>query len=566
MFRYKNFFIALLPYKINISKKWRITMKRNKSKNRIISLLMVLTIFIASAFEMEPAEVSAANKYIMVDDFIKYIVTEMKWVVDKSADQPYIDAAMKYSILKKGDFKDYNTYLTRTDCAVIANQLDEYLNLKYNYSLEVYELLSGCNYYDGKLYYSTEGYLYPKGETKETYPATQFLEEVLRPVLETNFKYDDWADKGLRAGYKYIYGSDDEIQERHIEIGITPENEYNVVGIDPFDDGSYIIQAWKTIKNGDRKAAAVLEKRISDINKISKSKREAVAAIVAKGIIKGSSNGIYVQNRSFKGSNKITAAGAKDVIQKVLNPKKRAPISPEGQLIRTTNLPQNYTEYPYILECLPNEFYEMRYRFMYYEGFKEGTVDKNLYAYPGETTYDFLYNSFYKDHLSPTMDRYEYFDKAISQAEQYLNCVFNMDYHIVDKAWIEKLASSYAPYGGDNIYDKIDNYIAAAKKNHVIVESKLIAVEPSSIYYDNGTIFIRSYVKYRITADDIDVDQDELLYGHYNDLQGLKNGEWRYGYYDIQLRASYYVDNTNYLYWGLHTFARISDWALRGKY
>lgn len=541
-------------------------MKKDKRKNMIITVLMALIIFITSTLVVEPVEASAGSKYIRVDAFIKYLVTEMKYTVDKSSKQPYIDAALKNGILKKGDFKDYSTYLTRTDCAVIANQLDEKINFKYNYSYDIYEILSDCNYFEGKLYYNTNGKLYPEGATKDTYPAAQFLEEVLSPVLEVAFQYDDWASKGLRAGYEYMYDDNNNFTERYIVFGVKPESEYNAVGIDSFNDTSYIVQAWNTIHDGDRKVAAVLEKRISDISKIAKSKRVAVAAIVAKGIMTGSSNGMFVHNRSFKGSDKITAAGAKGVIQKVLYPEKRSLVSPDGQLIRTTNLPKNAVEYSYILECFPNYYYEVRYNFMFYTDFKSGKTDKSLYAYPRETAYEFLYDKFYKNKMNASMDRYEYYDTALAQAEKYLNCVFNMNYKTVNKQWVKNLATSFAEYRDPAIESNISDYINAVKENHVIVENKLITIDPGSMYYSNSSLYVRAYVKYRITADNIDVNQDLLLYGVYNNLIGLKNGEWRDGYYDIRISPCDDYEKSNHIYWGVDALVRISDAAYRGTY
>lgn len=68
----------------------------------------------------------------------------------------------------------------------------------------------------------------------------------------------------------------------------------------------------------------VLEKRISDIKKVTESKREAVAKCFVKGIIQGNSNGYYIQNRSFKGSEYLTKTDAKALIKKAINKSKRA--------------------------------------------------------------------------------------------------------------------------------------------------------------------------------------------------------------------------------------------------
>ena len=89
--------------------------------------------------------------------------------------------------------------------------------------------------------------------------------------------------------------------------------------------------------------------------------------IYAKGIIKGYSNGKYIQNRKFNGSGYLTTTGAKNIIKLVTNTKSRAKISPDGQLIRNTNLPKNADSYEYILECFPNKFYEKKFEFMLFE-------------------------------------------------------------------------------------------------------------------------------------------------------------------------------------------------------
>lgn len=544
----------------------RENMKSKNIRKRVLSLLIALMIFVVSGVELEPAEVSAESKYIKVDAFIKCLVTEMKLVVNDTSDQKYINAAIKNGIIKEGDFKSYNEYLTRMDCAVIANRLDELINKNYNYSDEIYHLLRNCNYFEGLFYYNIEGDLFPKGVDSYTYKAEQFVEEVLYLILADNFQSDVWAKTGLRALYKDKYDKDGNITDTYIMFGQKPVSEDNFVGIDPLDETSDIVIAWNRIKDGDRKVDAVLKNRISDIKKIPKNKRNDVATVVSKGIIKGYSNGKYVQNRSFKGSSKMTVAGAKDVIQKVIHEEKRAKISPDGQLIRTTNLPKNAYDYKYILDCFPNEYYEMRYTFMYYPDYKEGKTNKSKYSFPREIDYKFLYENFYKGHMNYRMDKYEYYDKALEQAEKYLNCVFNMNYKTVGDKWLKNIRYTYSTYTENNLVINLKEYISEVKKNHVVIESKRIAIDPNSLYYEGGSLYVKAYVKYRITADSIDVDQDYLLYGLHNDLQGLRNGEWRTGIYNIELNCRSDFQEDGRTYFGVDPFVRISDWELRGTY
>ena len=521
---------------------------------KIRGFMIMLAIVLMFVMQSNSQKAEAASKYIKVEDFVEYVVKQMEWPVDEASNQPYIDTAIDRGILKKGDFSDYKTYLTRTDAAVIANRLDEFINQKYGYSQDVYEFLRDCNLFNNILYYDTEGKLYPKGATRETYHESEFHEEVVMPVLSNIFEHD--LRVGFRTMYLYLRDGQSNILKRYMEIGEGSNISWDDIEVYPFDEDTKIVKAWNTIKDGDRKIKAVLDDRISDIKDIPKSKREAVASIVAKGIIKGYSNGMYVQNREFRGNNKITANGAKSVINKVLNPNLRALISPDGQLIRTTKLPKNASDYRYILECFPNRFYEMKFDFTNIVGFKEGTVKKSSYAYPVEVDYDYLYKNHYAYQLELDMDKYELYDKALNQVEKYIEHIFNVDYRSVDDKWKNGLISTL-----DQDYDWrlnvwIDDYMEAMKKNHVIVECEHVAIEPGTLYKSINGLFVRVYVKYKITADNINVHPEELLYGDMTYLKGLENGKWRYRYYDINICTCYAHGGYR---WGINTLYSIND-------
>lgn len=520
-----------------------------KIKGFMILIALVLTMGTMGSVQMAEAASS-----IKVEDYIKYIVQQMKWQTDDTSEQPYIDAAMENGILKEGDFKDYTDNLTRTDAAVIANRLDEYINQKYGYPQDVYEFLRDCTLFEGRLYYDINGRFFPEGETDKTYNARNFSQDVVTPLLEKEFSKDNWVKRKIRTRYRDAYNNDGKITKTFIMIGMASSDSNNSVHIDSFDMDSEIIQVWNIIKDCDRKEKAVLEKRISDINDIPKSKREAVASIVAKGIIKGFSNGKYVQNREFRGNNNITAKGAKDVIQLVLNPEKRALISPDGQLIRTTNLPKNAKDYPYILECFPNEFYEMKYSFMFLTDYLSGEIKRDEYAYPREINYDYLYDNFYYHQMELNMDKYEHYDTALLKLERYLQHIFNVDYRTVDDKWKDGLASTFSRYNQDSrINGWINRYVEAMKKNKVVVESERIAVEASAIYDSRGYLYVRTYVRYKIIAENVNVPPSELIYDASSLIKNIKNGEWRYGYFDIVISSS-----SNQ--WGINAFASVSDW------
>lgn len=297
-------------------------------------------------------------------------------------------------------------------------------------------------------------------------------------------------------------------------------------------DAAVLLNRADEYLNGDTVDAdlvsIVLKKRISDITKISARKREAVAKIVAKGIIKGYGNGYYIQNREFRGSSKVTKDTAKDLISLVLNSSKRAKISPDGMLIRTTNLPKNASKYDYILVCYPNSFYERQFEFMLISDWKTDTDD---WAYPVDMKNETFKNWYTSWPLKTEMDKHLYEWSAM--AEKYLNYVFNVDYRTVDDEWINELGNLHAK-SNINKADSIRKfYIGKMKANKVIVESSVIAVEPST-FYDDGDYCMRAYVRYRITAQNINVDQSELIYTQYPQLHNLKSGEWRTGIFDVR--------------------------------
>lgn len=272
----------------------------------------------------------------------------------------------------------------------------------------------------------------------------------------------------------------------------------------------------------------VLEKRISDIKKIPANKREAVAKIYAKGIIVGESNGMYIQNRSFKGLDYLSTADAKKVVGLLKNTKNRAKISPDGQLIRTTDLPKNAKDYLYILEAFPNSFYEMKFNYQrtkyYYE-----PIELIHYASPARVKDMNLY--------SVNLNKYK--DTWMERVETNLKSRLNVDYRTIDNKWINTLRSTYTQYGevtnDKRITDYIKKYVKAVKKNKIVIQSKVIAVEPSTLYNDGAGFYVRAYVKFKAIYSGTKLTAQDLICGDRIWMPKLKKDTWFDGVYDIEL-------------------------------
>lgn len=275
----------------------------------------------------------------------------------------------------------------------------------------------------------------------------------------------------------------------------------------------------------------VMEERISDINKITKDKREAVAKVYAKGFMRGYSKGYYIKSREFRGSEYMTIAGARGVVAMLKDTDKRAKLSPDGQIIRTTNLPKNAKDYEYILETYPNSFYEMKFR---YQNAKYYFKPEELVHYASPARFNDII--FHGKDMQEILDKY--LDIWMERVETNLQNRLNIDYRTVGDAWINKLRSSYTQYSDvyDNkrITDEIKKYVNIVKKNRIVIQSKVISVEPSLLYV-HSAFYVRVYVKFKVNYTGTAIVAGKAIYGSNNFIPKLKKDTWFDGVYDLRL-------------------------------
>jgi hypothetical protein len=401
-----------------------------KLRDKGTILLLVLALFFTNIVMPAPTVIATTKNNIKVFDYIKIIVQAIGLEVDTTKSSPYLNAALKSGIVKSGDFKDYKSYLTRTDAAVLLNRADEYLN-------------------------------------------------------------NDTVDSQL------------------LDV--------------------------------------ILKERISDINKIEKGKREAVAKVYAKGYLKGYSNGYYIKNRAIKGHEYMTISGARGLMTMLKDAKKRSQISPDGQLIRTTNLPKNAKDYPYILATYPNSFYELKFEYQ-----------RTKYYFNPEELVDYASPAKIKNMNTYSVDLDKYKDTWMERVETNLKSRLNVNYKTVGSDWINSLRSSYTQQGDASsdkkITDEIKSYVNFVKKNEVVIQSKVIDVEPSTLYYNMG-YYVRVYIKFKVNYSGTKLTADELISGDMIYMPGLKKNTWYEGVYDIRLGtvngssdgSDYYVTNDSLL-------------------
>lgn len=185
-----------------------------------------------------------------------------------------------------------------------------------------------------------------------------------------------------------------------------------------------------------------------------------------------------------------------------------------GRKIRTTNLPSNAADYPYILEGVPNEMYEMKYPVNVPE---RAIVSRDLYKSEPEFT---------KENIDIWMGR----------VRETYDMLLNVDYTTIDDGWGERLFNLRSQ-GVNREYAIMENnnYANWVKKNKIQIEGKL-EPEPSMMYYNGlGEYFVRSKFKFIIKNFQ---DNKDIFPDIYYNFHKLDKWYWYEGYVDIGLNTN----------------------------
>lgn len=257
--------------------------------------------------------------------------------------------------------------------------------------------------------------------------------------------------------------------------------------------------------------------RVNDIKSAGKRHQLDLITVLKKGIIIGKSMGRYTQNRNLMPKRKVSLAEAKKVIERVYDSKKRYPMSPDGQLLRKTNLPFWASDYKYILASYPDSYYETM---LSYESHLATSFKLHSDYEPPKYTYERILNG-----IETNDNIYEEADKV----RRFQNHRMNVDYRTIDKKWRDKLISFYKRKEHTKRSDlngmkkDIDKYIRFVKENKVIIESKPVATDASSAYYWYIKPSFHTYMKFRIVScKNLDKNLYKIIYG-------CATGDWSHG-------------------------------------
>ena len=294
--------------------------------------------------------------------------------------------------------------------------------------------------------------------------------------------------------------------------------------------------------------------RINDLEKADIIHTENLITTLEKGIIIGKSLGKYSQKRNIEPKRRVSLNEVKKVMDRVYNTDKRYPMSPDGQLIRKTNLPVNASEYKYILAAFSNSFYETRFS---YENFPTSNLTLHETYDPPKFTYERLkYGYISYDNI------YEEADKI----RKFQDHRFNIDYRTIDKKWINKMISFYRKPNDSKeelkgIKNEIKEYAKFIIDNKIIIEAEPSSTEASAAYYDGFNPYFHEHMKFRIrTCKNLDKNLRRIIYGvlFVNEPWGITRnykekvelGKWIEGVYSINypIRSTYPI-NAEYYPW-----------------
>ena len=191
----------------------------------------------------------------------------------------------------------------------------------------------------------------------------------------------------------------------------------------------------------------------------------------------------------------------------------KANVDDWGRLIRTTNLPKNAKDYPYILADVPNEMYEMGYP----------------HSHPTDSKVSFVLYSTKPEFNKKNVDTW------MNRLKSFSALWLNVDYKTIDDTWAQAVFATKMQNSNAEL-KYIRRYVDWVKQNHIQIEGYLDP-EPSMIYRNGfGDNYVRS--KFRIKFVSYKENKDLLYDEWFPNKETFEKGIWYEGYADISMSTN----------------------------
>ena len=283
------------------------------------------------------------------------------------------------------------------------------------------------------------------------------------------------------------------------------------------------------------------KERISDRSLVGPGYMDAVYFCFGSGIMPGVSDGEYSHTRSFAPKEKVREADGKTYCKRLFDASTRVPMSPDGQVIRTTNLPVQAKLYPYILESFPNVYYDTPYYYTYGTflddralptiaddiGFLEKWCTPNTLKEYGEKQPERCYwfndmeNYLGYEKVGADFLAERYGEQWEEDAKRYLELILNFDYKTVreDVAWQEEIKNMNVFYteiweswvwgsheGKRGIDRWMENFLTCAEEHKTTVQCSAIDFDMSTLMYSEqftqyAPFTVRVHLRYKIDTE-----------------------------------------------------------------
>lgn len=139
------------------------------------------------------------------------------------------------------------------------------------------------------------------------------------------------------------------------------------------------------------------------------------------------------------------------------------------------------------------------------------------YYYEPKELVDYANPAKMKDVNLYTVDLNKYKETWMDRIETNLKSRLNVDYRTIDNNWINTLRSAYTQYGeaknDKRVTDGIKDYINVVKKNKIVIQSKEISIEPSTLYMMGAGFYVRTYIKFKVNYSGTKITAEDLICG-----------------------------------------------------